>query len=55
MIFVERGIHTVELYLNQLSYAEVQTIMEDLYHLQRHTGETLIVQTKKDSLNVLGA
>ena len=55
MIFVERGIHTVELYLNQLSYADVQTIVEDLYHLQRHTGETLIVQTKKDSLNVRGA
>lgn len=55
MIFVERGIHTVELYLNQLSYAEVQTIVEDLYHLQRQTGETLIVQTKKDSLNVRGA
>lgn len=55
MIFVERGIHTVELYLNQLSYAEVQTIVEDLYHLQRHTGETLIVQTKKDSLNIRGA
>ena len=55
MIFVERGIHTVELYLNQLSYAEVQTIVEDLYHLQRQTGEAIIVQTKKDSLNVRGA
>lgn len=55
MIFVERGIHTVELYLNQMPYAEVQTIVEDLYHLQRHTGEDLIVQTKKDSLNVRGA
>ena len=33
MIFVERGIHTVELYLNQMPYAEVQTIVEDLYHL----------------------
>ena len=55
MIFVERGIHTVELYLNQMPYAEVQTIVEDLYHLQRQTGETLIVQTKKDHLNVRGA
>ena len=55
MIFVERGIHTVELYLNQMSYAEVQTIVEDLYHLQRQTREDIIVQTKKDSLNVRGA
>ena len=55
MIFVERGIHTVELYLNQMPYAEVQTIVEDLYHLQRQTGEDVIVQTKKDSLNVRGA
>ena len=55
MIFVERGIHTVELYLNQMPYAEVQTIVEDLYHLQRQTGEAIIVQTKKDSLNVRGA
>ena len=55
MIFVERGIHTVELYLNQMPYAEVQTIVEDLYHLQRQTGEDIIVQTKKDSLNVRGS
>ena len=45
MIFVERGIHTVELYLNQMPYAEAQTIVEDLYHLQRQTREDIIVQT----------
>ena len=32
---IERGIHTLELYLGQLSYAEVDAMIEDLYDMAK--------------------
>ena len=32
---IERGVHTLELYLGQLSYADVDAMIEDLYDMAK--------------------
>ena len=45
---IERGVHTLELYLGQLSYAEVDAMIEDLYDMaKKQKTPELIRQREK--------
>ena len=45
---IERGVHTLELYLGQLSYADVDAMIEDLYDMaKKQKTPELIRQREK--------